>query len=129
MSTPDNHTPLEQVVEHFDEGGIKARMSIDEIAAVFNNADLTERNKLKRIIQMIMQQHLRSAGRSVRLLVRGIAEKRHDDALTVLKDFLVDLEVAGDAINEAHDRIKEGAPMLITPILTPESPPSETTDE
>lgn len=129
MSASDNHTPLDQILTKYDEGGIKARLSVDSIAAVFDASDPTERAKLARIIQMISHQHLKAAARLTRLLVKGIELGKHGEVLEFIKNFMGDLELAGDTINEAHARIAAGLAIHETILTATESDIPEASDD
>jgi hypothetical protein len=121
----DDMVPLGRVLAKYEDDAVKMRFALDDLNAKFpsGNAEVdAERKKVAKLVEMILQHHQRAAAGAIKMLILGIIEGKHREAVDVLKMHLAQIESTRDALTMVRARFMGDQP-------EPEGPKIEVTSE
>jgi hypothetical protein len=83
--------PLGEIRAKYKDEAIRLRVAMDELTATFasgTDEQEAERQKVTRLIEMILHEHMKTAAGAIKMLVLGLVKSKPQEAVEILKQHL-----------------------------------------
>lgn len=113
--------PLPRILVQHQEEALTLKTAVDALNAKFaagTDEANTERQKVQKLIEMILQQHLKCAAGAVKMLVLGLVENKAKEAVEVLKAHLMQIESARNGLTMVRAKFAGDLPDQEKQIIT-----------